>query len=113
MSSVRLTAAVRRRPAVGGRADGRRRHFGPGAIMTSIIDGCASITTMSRTTIDIDDDALAAAGRELGTTTKVDTVNAALAYVADRRRRAAAFDDPAVWGSPELADPDLRAAARR
>ncbi|HZM82369.1 MAG TPA: hypothetical protein VFC19_42155 [Candidatus Limnocylindrales bacterium] len=47
-----------------------------------------------------------------GTKTKVDTVNAALAFVAERRR-AEVFDDPLVWGSPDLADPDIRAAARR
>ncbi|MDN5749862.1 MAG: type II toxin-antitoxin system VapB family antitoxin [Pseudonocardia sp.] len=68
---------------------------------------------MGRTTIDIDDDQLAAAARELGTTSKVDTVNAALAYVAARRRRTEVFDDPAIWGGPDLADPDVRAQARR
>lgn len=68
---------------------------------------------MSRTTIDLDDDQLAAAASELGTSTKVDTVNAALAYVAGRRTRLAAFDDPLVWGSPDLADPEVRAQARR
>lgn len=68
---------------------------------------------MSRTTIDLDDEKLAAAARELGTTTKVDTVNAALAFVADRRRRAAAFDEPLVWGSPDLADSEVMAGARR
>ncbi|MGH8964677.1 MAG: type II toxin-antitoxin system VapB family antitoxin [Actinomycetes bacterium] len=68
---------------------------------------------MSRTTIDIDDDQLAAAARELGTTSKVETVNAALAYVAGRRRRAQAFDDPTTWGTDDLADPELRAQARR
>jgi len=73
----------------------------------------ASIITMTRTTIEIDDAALAAAARELGTTTKVDTVNAALAFVAERRRRAEAFENPAIWGSPHLADPDVRAQARR
>jgi len=36
---------------------------------------------MSRTIIDIDDSALAAAMRELGTKTKVETVNKALADV--------------------------------
>jgi hypothetical protein len=30
----------------------------------------------------------------------VETVNAALAFVAERRRRAEVFDDPLVWGSP-------------
>lgn len=68
---------------------------------------------MSRTTIDIDDAKLAAAARELGTTSKIDTVNAALAFVGARRRRTEAFDDPLVWGSPDLADPTVRARARR
>jgi Arc/MetJ family transcription regulator len=68
---------------------------------------------MSRTTIDLDDEQLAAAARELGTTSKVETVNAALAYVAQRRRRAEALDDPAIWGSADLADPEVRAEARR
>jgi Arc/MetJ family transcription regulator len=68
---------------------------------------------VSRTTIDLDDEKLAAAARELGTTSKVETVNAALAYVAERRRRAEAFDDPLIWGSPDLANPDIRAEARR
>lgn len=68
---------------------------------------------MSRTTIDLDDHKLAAAARELGTNTKVETVNAALAFVAERRQRAEAFDNPLVWGSPDLADPKIRSAARR
>ena len=46
---------------------------------------------MARTVIDIDDEMLARAQRALGTTTKRDTVNAALAYAAaadaERRRR--------------------------
>ncbi len=68
---------------------------------------------MSRTTIDLDDDKLAAAARELGTSSKIDTVNAALAFVAARRKRSGAFADPLIWGSPDLADPDVRAGARR
>ncbi|MTE12030.1 type II toxin-antitoxin system VapB family antitoxin [Nocardia aurantiaca] len=40
---------------------------------------------MSRTLIDIDDDALALAAEELGTKTKVATVNAALREIANRR----------------------------
>ncbi|MFJ3171634.1 type II toxin-antitoxin system VapB family antitoxin [Streptomyces roseus] len=47
---------------------------------------------MSRTVIDLDDEALAEAARHLGTTTKRDTVNAALREIADRRRRAAAVE---------------------
>jgi Arc/MetJ family transcription regulator len=41
---------------------------------------------MSRTTIDIDDEQPAAAARELGTASTVDTGTAAPAYVAGRRR---------------------------
>jgi predicted nucleic acid-binding protein len=48
-----------------------------------------------------------------GTRTKVETVNAALAFVAERRKRAEVFDDPLVWGSPDLADLEIRAQARR
>ncbi|MFF4014162.1 type II toxin-antitoxin system VapB family antitoxin [Streptomyces sp. NPDC001843] len=47
---------------------------------------------MSRTVIDLDDEALAEAARHLGTTTKKDTVNAALREIVDRRRRAAAVE---------------------
>ncbi len=68
---------------------------------------------MARTTIDIDDAMLAAAAIELGTSSKIDTVNAALTFVANRRRLAAAFEDPLMWGSVELADPKLRSEARR
>lgn len=73
----------------------------------------AILLFMTRTTIEIDDEALAGAARELGTTSKVDTVNAALAFVAKRHQLAQAFDDPAIWGSPDMADPEVRNAARR
>jgi hypothetical protein len=53
------------------------------------------------------------AARELGTSSKVETVNAALAFVAARRRLANAFDDDLIWGSPDLALPEVRQAARR
>ncbi|GIH70913.1 type II toxin-antitoxin system VapB family antitoxin [Sphaerimonospora thailandensis] len=45
---------------------------------------------MAKTVIDLDDEALAEAARLLGTSTKKDTVNAALREIVDRRRRAAA-----------------------
>ncbi len=45
---------------------------------------------MARTVIDLDDEALTEAARYLGTSTKRDTVNAALREIIDRRRRAAA-----------------------
>jgi Arc/MetJ family transcription regulator len=66
-----------------------------------------------RTTIDIDEELLERAAQELGTTKKVDTVTEALTFFANRRRLAAAFDDPLIWGSPELRDPSVRKAARR
>ncbi|WP_063045886.1 type II toxin-antitoxin system VapB family antitoxin [Nocardia pseudovaccinii] len=47
---------------------------------------------MARTVIDVDDDALTEAARYLGTSTKRDTVNAALHEIIDRRRRAAALE---------------------
>jgi Arc/MetJ family transcription regulator len=47
---------------------------------------------VTRTLIDIDDEALAAAARELGTKTKVETVNRALAEVAARSARLAALE---------------------
>jgi Arc/MetJ family transcription regulator len=66
-----------------------------------------------RTTIDLDEEMLAAAGRELGTTSKVETVNAALAFVANRSKLAEAFTDPLIWGTPDLAKPEIRSSARR
>jgi Arc/MetJ family transcription regulator len=46
-----------------------------------------------RTVIDIDDAALDAAMKVLGTTTKVETVNRALAEVANREARLALLAD--------------------
>jgi len=46
---------------------------------------------MTKVLIDIDDDALAEAGRLLGTKTKKDTVNNALRETAQRLRRAQAL----------------------
>jgi len=51
---------------------------------------------MTRTIIDIDDSALEAAMRELGTKTKVETVNKALADVGERRQRLVFLDHLAV-----------------
>lgn len=68
-----------------------------------------------KTVIDLDDEVLALAAKELGTTTKKDTVNAALAFVAQRRRRIdALLDDPYALGAgPDIDDPDVMAHARR
>ncbi|KAB8181879.1 type II toxin-antitoxin system VapB family antitoxin [Microbispora catharanthi] len=46
---------------------------------------------MTKTVIDLDDAALAEAAKLLGTSSKKDTVNAALREIVDRRRRAAAI----------------------
>lgn len=67
---------------------------------------------MTRTLIDIDDDALTGAARELGTTTKVETVNRALADIAGRRDRLAALDHLRT-SSDDLGGPDVMDAARR
>ena len=48
---------------------------------------------MSVTPIDLDDEALAKAMKELGTTTKKETVNTALREVAERHSRLRAFDE--------------------
>nr|BEK65884.1 hypothetical protein KPHV_31110 [Kitasatospora purpeofusca] len=48
---------------------------------------------MSKTVIDIDDGALALAAEVLGTTTKKDTVNAALIEIGARRRRELALKE--------------------
>lgn len=68
-----------------------------------------------KTMIDLDDDALARAAEQLGTTTKKDTVNAALSFVAERQRRVDAFlDDPHALGiGADIGDPEVMAQARR
>jgi Arc/MetJ family transcription regulator len=48
---------------------------------------------MSRTVIDLDDEALEAAAAELGTKTKRDTINTALREVTARYRRLRALDE--------------------
>jgi hypothetical protein len=62
-----------------------------------------------RTVVEVDDDALARAAAELGTTTKKDTINTALRLIASRRDRAArvasathVFGDPKGWDDPEV-----------
>jgi Arc/MetJ family transcription regulator len=67
-----------------------------------------------RTIIDIDDAMLAAAQSELGTTTKKDTVNEALRYVAERKARSRAIlDDPFFLGGSDLDDAEVMRGARR
>ncbi len=65
--------------------------------------------------IDVDDEALALAAKELGTRTKKDTVNAALSFVAGRRHRIEQLlDDPCALGvGPDITDPEVMRRARR
>jgi len=65
--------------------------------------------------VDLNDEALAMAAKELGTTTKKDTVNAALEFVANRRRRIEQLlDDPYALGvGPDIVEPDVMRQARR
>jgi Arc/MetJ family transcription regulator len=64
---------------------------------------------MSVTPIDLDDEALAQAMRELGTTTKKDTVNTALREVAERRARLRAFEQLMHLGDAEAGYQSWRA----
>ncbi len=68
-----------------------------------------------KTMIDVNDEALELAAKELGTTTKKDTVNAALEFVAGRRRRVEQLlDDPYALGvGPDITDPEIMRSARR
>jgi Arc/MetJ family transcription regulator len=65
--------------------------------------------------IDLNDEDLALAAKELGTTTKKDTVNAALNFVASRRRRVEQLlNDPyALCVGPDITDPEVMRQARR
>jgi Arc/MetJ family transcription regulator len=67
---------------------------------------------MSRTLIDIDDDALRGAAAELGTSTKVETVNRALAEIAARPRRLA-FLETLRTTADDLGDPEIMRGAWR
>jgi Arc/MetJ family transcription regulator len=62
--------------------------------------------TVARTVIDLDDELVASVAKELGTSTKKDTVNAALREVLANRRRAVALTrlrDAAADGAVDLA----------
>jgi Arc/MetJ family transcription regulator len=69
---------------------------------------------MAKTLIDVDEEALAAAMAEYGTTTKVETVNRALREVADRRQKQVSdLMETAMFISERLAECDVRALAWR
>jgi Arc/MetJ family transcription regulator len=79
------------------------------------VDISRHIIVYMKTMIDLDDEALALAAKELGTVTKKDTVNAALQFVARRRERIEALlDDPYALGvGPDIADAEIMREARR
>lgn len=68
-----------------------------------------------KTMIDLDEDALAEAAKELRTKTKKDTVNAALAFVVARRRRVEQLlDDPYALGvGQDISNHEVMTSARR
>ena len=69
---------------------------------------------MTKTLIDVDDDLLEAAREVLGTTTKKDTVNAALREVLEAQQRREAVADLASWTARhEPLDRDARRRAWR
>jgi Arc/MetJ family transcription regulator len=65
---------------------------------------------MAKTLIDIDEQFLAAAQRELGTTSKKDTVNAALREVAALAARRRDLQRLTSRGLPDLEDEDVMRA---
>jgi Arc/MetJ family transcription regulator len=68
-----------------------------------------------KTVINLDDDALAAAAAELGTSTSQETVNAALAYIAERHRLIdELLDGPLALGlGPDISNSQVMWRARR
>lgn len=68
---------------------------------------------MSRTVLNLDDDLLAKAGEIYGTTTKVATVNAALADAVNRAGRADFIDWLASGGLPDLGNAEIMGQAWR
>ena len=62
---------------------------------------------MSRTVIDLDDEALEAAAKELGTTTKRDTINTALREVTARYRRLRALEEARALVADGALDMDV------
>jgi Arc/MetJ family transcription regulator len=66
---------------------------------------------MSRTVVDLDDEALSQASEELGTKSKVATVNAALRRVANQRAAARMLELLDETGA-DLSDEPLRGAWR-
>ena len=69
--------------------------------------------TVARTVIDLDDELVASVAKELGTSTKKDTVNEALRRVVLGELRRRHVDELAAGALPDLADADIMASAWR
>jgi Arc/MetJ family transcription regulator len=69
--------------------------------------------TVAKTLVDIDESLLVAAQAALGTTTKKDTVNAALAQAAALAARRRDIERLCAGGLPDLADTTVNSAAWR
>lgn len=68
---------------------------------------------MSKTLIDVDDELLTDAAQVLGTATKKDTVNRALAEAVALAHRRQHLRRLIEGGLPDLADPEIMAQAWR
>ncbi|MEQ4208403.1 type II toxin-antitoxin system VapB family antitoxin [Actinopolymorpha sp. B9G3] len=66
---------------------------------------------MTKTLIDVDDDLLAQAAEALGTGTKKDTVNKALAEALASVRRRRHLERLMGGGLPDLSDPEVMEGA--
>jgi Arc/MetJ family transcription regulator len=68
-----------------------------------------------KTMIDLNEEALALAAKELGTSTKKDTVNAALAFVVNRRMRVEVLLDHlhGLGIGSDISDPEIMNGADR
>ena len=87
-----------------------------GVALVDIMERVYVISTQEdavRTVVDIDDEVLDAARAALGTTTKVETVNRALAEVVALAARRRDLERLCSGGLPDLGDDALYDAARR
>jgi Arc/MetJ family transcription regulator len=79
----------------------------------SIVDIRGAGGTVAKTLVDIDEKLLVAAQAALGTTTKKETVNAALAQAAALAARRRDIERLCAGGLPDLADTTVTSSAWR
>ena len=77
-----------------------------------VMDKWNGVGAMSKTLIDLDDDLIDRAAEFLGTKTKKDTVNGALAEYVKLNLRIRFGERLASGGLPDLADPEVMAEVR-